>query len=116
MTLARWLLALLFVFVLPAQASETAQTIVHMLDYVAVDYPEFVKDGKVLDETEYKEQQEFSAQVLDLLAKLPDAPQRAKLLEQAAALKKRIDARAPGAEIAKLAGALRWDVIGVYRA
>mgnify|MGYP006153134613 CR=1 FL=1 len=45
--LARGLLALLMVFSSVAHANESAQTIVHMLDYVSVDYPEFVKDGKV---------------------------------------------------------------------
>ena len=40
-----------------------AQTMVHLLDYVAVDYPEFVKDGAVLDEAEYAEQAEFAAEV-----------------------------------------------------
>ena len=33
----------------PAPVGDAAQTIVHMLDYVGVDYPEFVKDGRVLD-------------------------------------------------------------------
>jgi high-affinity iron transporter len=32
---------------------EKAQTVVHMLDYVGVDYPEFVQDGKVMNEEEY---------------------------------------------------------------
>src|SRR5688572_14293672 len=44
-------------------ASTQAQTMVHLLDYVAVDYPEFVKDGVVLDEAEYAEQAEFAAEV-----------------------------------------------------
>ena len=44
-----------------------AQLVVHLLDYVSVDYPAFVKDGKVLDDGEYKEQQEFAAQVQTLL-------------------------------------------------
>jgi high-affinity iron transporter len=39
---------------------EHTQIILHMLDYVAVDYPEFVQDGVVLDQAEYDEQVEFS--------------------------------------------------------
>lgn len=111
----RWLVALFFALALPAYADTTAQTIVHMLDYVSVDYPEFVKDGKVLDESEYKEQQEFSSQVVELLGKLPEVAQRAELLKEAALLKARIDAKAPGDEIAKIASGLRWKVIGAYR-
>lgn len=94
--------------------ASAAQLIVHTLDYMSVDYPQFVKDGKVLDEAEYKEQQEFSRQVLELLGKLSDAPQRAALLQQAAALKALIDAKAPGADVSKLASALRWRVIDAY--
>lgn len=98
-----------------ARADTAAQTVVHMLDYVSVDYPEFVRDGKVLDEAEYREQQEFSAQVIALLGKLPENKQGAALLDQAKTLKTRIDARAPGAEISQLAAALRWQVIEAYR-
>ena len=36
--------------------------ILHILDYVAADYPGAVKAGKVLDEGEYKEQVEFTTQ------------------------------------------------------
>jgi high-affinity iron transporter len=96
-------------------SGEAAQTIVHMLDYIGVDYPEFVKDGKVLDESEYAEQMEFSGQVLALLGTLPANPAKAKLEERAALLKSRLDAKATGAEVTKLAGELRWEVIDAYR-
>ena len=33
-------------------ADEKAQTVVHMLDYISVDYPEFVQNGKVLNQSE----------------------------------------------------------------
>jgi hypothetical protein len=57
---------------LAAQATpEQAQLLLHMLDYVAVDYPEFVRDGTVLDQAEYDEQVEFSQQVRLLLDHLP---------------------------------------------
>ena len=62
---------------------ERGATIVHLLDYVAVDYPEFVKDGKVLDEAEYKEQLDFVGQAITSLELLPDNPARAQLLDQA---------------------------------
>ena len=48
-----------------AQVGHTAQTILHMLDYVAVDYPEAVADGRVRNEDEYKEMLEFTAQVAE---------------------------------------------------
>jgi high-affinity iron transporter len=91
-----------------------AQNIVHMLDYVGIDYPEFVQDGRVLDEAEYREQLEFSGQVLALLKTLPQSPQQADLLARAEQLKRRIEAKAPGGEISHLAAALRWAVIDTY--
>lgn len=97
----------------PGSAS-TAPLVAHLLDYVSVDYPEFVKDGKVLDEGEYKEQQEFAAQVIELLGALPAVPARPALLEQAAALKDLIDAKAQGTEVSSAATALRWRVVEAY--
>ncbi len=51
----------------PTLPDDKAQTVVHMLDYVSVDYPEFVKDGKVLDAAEYEEQREFATQAIALM-------------------------------------------------
>ncbi|HTE15790.1 MAG TPA: cytochrome c/FTR1 family iron permease [Burkholderiales bacterium] len=112
---ARLLLVALLCASLSARADNAAQAIVHMLDYVGVDYPEFVKDGKVLDADEYKEQQEFSVQVVELLGKLPVVPQRDALLKQANELKTQIDNKAPGADVARLASDLRWKMIAAYR-
>lgn len=113
--LSRLLLATVLAASLCAHADNSAQTIVHMLDYVSVDYPEFVKDGKVLDEAEYKEQLEFATQAAVLLAKLPAVPEQAALLAQAEQLKLRIIAKAPGPEITALASALRWKMIEAYK-
>lgn len=118
--IAAWLLAGMFMaLALPVQAatadtSRTAQTIVHMLDYVGVDYPEFVRDGKVLDQAEYQEQLEFSVQVIEQLRKLPDHPGLPELSRQAELLRSKIDARASGNEVSRLAGELRRDVIAAY--
>ncbi len=106
-----------------AQAQMQAQSIVHMLDYIAVDYPQFVRDGAVVDEQEYAEQREFAGQVAALLARLPSpaggatqgAGAAAQQLEAAQRLLAAIDAKAPGEQVAELAGALRRDVISTYR-
>src|SRR5689334_21505658 len=114
--IARLFLLLVFALSFSARAADNAaETVVHMLDYVSVDYPSFVKDGKVVDDTEYKEQREFAGQVLELLRKLPEAPQRAELLKDAQNLQARIDAKASGAEVSRLASELRWRVIGAYK-
>lgn len=49
---------------------------IHLLDYVGVDYPESVKDGRVLDQADYQEQREFAAQSIALLEQLPAASEK----------------------------------------
>lgn len=112
----RWLataLAFAASFAAVASPTEQAQTVVHLLDYVAVDYPEFVQDGKVVDEAEYQEQREFAGRAVELLQQLP-APGQAAVVGQARTLLQRIEAKAPGDEVAALANGVRSDVIRVY--
>jgi high-affinity iron transporter len=98
-----------------AQASpEPAQLILHMLDYIAVDYPEFVQDGAILDQAEYDEQVEFSRQVRTTLDQLPAHVDKPGLVRSAEQLVDRIRDKRPGSEVAALAQQLRWDVIRAY--
>lgn len=98
----------------PCGGLDGAEIAVHMLDYIAVDYPEFVRDGRVLDEAEYTEQREFAAEVIERLRALPDRSGKSRLLRDAERLRARVDAKAPGPEISALAAALRWAVIRAY--
>jgi high-affinity iron transporter len=93
---------------------EQAQIILHMLDYVAVDYPEFVQDGKVLDQAEYDEQLEFARQARAMLDQLPARAEKPALLSQAEHLVTRIQDKRPGPEVAALAQRLRWDIVRTY--
>lgn len=94
--------------------NDQARTVVHMLDYVSVDYPNFVKDGQVLDTAEYAEQQEFAVQVHTLLEQLPKAETAPDLVAHAIKLQQAIAAKAEGAEVSALAKALRGEVIAAY--
>lgn len=98
-----------------APAGDKAQTVVHMLDYVGVDYPEFVKDGQVLNQSEYQEQREFATQAIALLEQLPAVADKPALIGKARQLLARIDARAAGAEVSSLASSVRTDVIRLYQ-
>lgn len=113
-----WILLLstfVFLGVPVAQAeNDSAQTILHLLDYVAVDYPEFVKDGKILDEAEYKEQLEFANQAAILIKALPDKKERAEYQIRAQQLIESIEKKAEGVKIANLANSLRLDLIKTY--
>lgn len=116
-----WLMIVLLVVGLHSIAmaeptdEEKAQTIVHMLDYLGVDYPQTVQNGQVINREEYAEQREFAAQVVTLLGELPAAPEQAMLLQQARALLDRIEAKASGSEIPTLADQLHIGVIQAWR-
>ena len=94
---------------------ERGATIVHLLDYVAVDYPEFVKDGKVLDEAEYKEQLDFVGQAITSIGLMPTNAAHASLLDKARALLAQVQAKAAGDAVNAGANQLKADVIAAYR-
>lgn len=94
---------------------QKAQSVVHMLDYVGVDYPEFVKDGKVLDEGEYLEQKEFARESAALLSQLPSVPDQQALVARARHLLERIEAKALGTEVSALAAEVRAGVIRAWK-
>jgi high-affinity iron transporter len=86
-----------------------------MLDYIAVDYPNFVKDGKVLDQTEYKEQLEFAEHATTLINALPDRREKAEFKNRAESLVNAIQKKSSGDQVAQLATALRLDLIKTYQ-
>ena len=109
------LLAAAVPFAAPAQAqADAAQTVLHLLDYVGVDYPEAVENGRVKNEDEFKEMVEFTTQAVSLLKSLPANPQQAALVAEAEKLAGMVNNKAPTSEIAATAGTLRWAVIGAY--
>lgn len=104
---------------LPARAADAtgaadAQTIVHLLDYIGVDYADAVQEGEVRDEAEYAEQIEFAGQVTASLEALPARPERAALIEQARTLTAEVRAKAPSGTVAAAARALRQKLIAAY--
>ena len=99
-------LSLLFLFAacLPASAQANAgdvQTIWRLLDYIAVDYPGAVKDGKVISEAEYSEMMEFSEAAAKRITELPAASDRAALIAKANDLKIAIADRASANKVAQ---------------
>ncbi|MDZ7855893.1 FTR1 family protein [Sphaerotilus sp.] len=97
-----------------AAAADAGPTVVHLLDYVGVDYPGTVKDGKVTDAGEYEEQREFVTQAIALLGQMPPNPAQAGLQEKARRLLALVEAKAAGTEVSSAAAALRWDTIRAY--
>ena len=110
-------IAILFLIALlpsAARADTGVQTTWRLLDYIAVDYPGAVADGRVVSDFEYKEMTEFSASVAERVAALPASPARAGLEAEAARLKSAIEAKAPGAEVAGLARGLAADLLAAH--
>lgn len=118
------LLCLLLVLVLPLpaalgqaapEADRAPQTILHLLDYVSVEYPAFVQGGKVVNEAEYAEQVEFSGQVEALIRELPANPQRDAYIGQASRLHALIRDKQDGAQVSALARELQRGLIAAYQ-
>ena len=115
--LARWLLAVCVAFSACSHAAEgpsAPQTIVHMLDYIGVDYPGAVENGRVKDDGEYKEMVDFTMQVHEQLKALPAQPQQPELIASAEALAKLVADKADAARVAELSAQLRWAIVGAY--
>ncbi|ROR32425.1 cytochrome c/FTR1 family iron permease [Inmirania thermothiophila] len=97
-----------------AMAAAGPGRLLHMLDYLAADYPEMVRDGRVLDEAEYAEQVEFATEVVRGIGRLPPDPRREALAAQAQALQAAVLAKAPGARVQGLARSLREALAEAY--
>lgn len=99
----------------PASAQTVpAQTIWRLLDYIAVDYPEAVENGQVINQTEFDEMREFSATASKLISELPDTPAKTPLATRAADLERIIAAKSPAPTIATAARGLAADLIKAY--
>ena len=122
--MSRRLLSLVLLVVLPvagvpaeeSRALERGpQTIVHLLDYVSVEYPQFVQAGKVLDQAEYAEQVEFANRIRELVPTLPADPKREAFAQDAGELLALIQGKGEGVEVAARARALQQALIAAYR-
>jgi high-affinity iron transporter len=105
----------LLAFATPAAAQQgDVQTSWRLLDYLAVDYPGAVRDGRVVSASEYKEMSEFAGSVRDRLVALPPKPDKARLVAGADALKAAIARKAAPDEVATLAHGLAARLIAAY--
>ncbi|MGD9953762.1 MAG: cytochrome c, partial [Burkholderiales bacterium] len=109
--LKRLLLALLLGLPIAASAQD-AQTILHLLDYIGVDYPEAVADGKIRNADEYAEMQEFTAQVTTRLRELPRSE---ALVRDARALAQLVADKAPPPAVAEASSSLRRAIVETYK-
>lgn len=97
-----------------AADGEEVRPILQMIDYVGVEYPEFVRDGEVLNEAEYAEQVEFALLIRERLESLPEKPAKGEALEIARRLERAIGDKAPGKEVVGLIAGLRERILESY--
>lgn len=109
-----FLLALSWLPGVQATPAEDSARALHLLSYIGADYPNSVAAGQIADAGEYQEQLEFLAIIAELLARLPTPSGQPELSAQLADLKKSVEARAEGAEVAQQARALATQVAITY--
>lgn len=97
-----------------ANTPEGASQALHLIDYIGADYPPTVENGKVIDETEYREQLEFLAVLKGLIADLPQRPERYELVQGVNALQTAIEQREDGTAVAREARQLGAKLAVAY--
>ncbi|WP_374441501.1 FTR1 family protein [Pseudomonas panipatensis] len=112
-----WLLPLFGAFSLGAFADTAVDPsqALHLLSYLAADYPPTVADGNIVDPGEYKEQVEFVGNLQGLLLALPANAARADLEREALTLKQAIEQRQSGKQVAQQARHLEARIADVYQ-
>src|SRR5476651_1427029 len=86
-----------------AETAEGAPKALHLLDYIGAGYPMAVEAGKVIDESEYREQVEFLGVLQGLVVALPAKPEQAELVKGVEGLQAAVSAREDGEGVARQA-------------
>ena len=99
----------------PAPAdTQNVQVAWRLLDYLAVDYPGAVKDGKVVSASEFAEMTEFSGSVVDRVKALPDNPKKAELISEAEGFRSAVKAKASADDVSNKAHTLGAHLLAAY--
>jgi len=90
------------------------QSIIHALDYVAVDYPGVISNGKVVNESEYAEQKEIAEHAVSLARKLSDNPYKNDIVTRTQIIRQAVNNKKQGKQVALLSHTLIATLIDVY--
>jgi high-affinity iron transporter len=99
----------------PAADENPDAMALHLLDYIATDYPNAVDAGHVKSEDEYKEMTEFTGEASRLVKSLPDNPAKGALAADADRLVALVAAKADAKEVAQSASAIQAAMIHAYK-
>jgi high-affinity iron transporter len=112
-------LAILILLVAPAPAGaqEQAKKLVALLDYLGSDYKNAVKDGKVLNPSEYGEMQEFAKRALELFGQLKavDKGDKAGVEALVKSLAQNVADKADPKVVAEAAKATKDKLLAAYK-
>lgn len=95
---------------------QKVRTFINLLDYISKDYPNAVRDGRVISDFEYREMLNFSRQLADLHRQISadiDRPPFSGLEEELSQLQEAIKAKAGAREIAEIAGSIRRQTLAL---
>ena len=109
-----FLVAALFFITPTVSLAEPSQHLIQMLDYIGVDYPPTIENGEVINEVEFTEMQEFSGLLHNLILAMPEATNKAALLEDAESIRNGIENRVIGDQVTTLTQQLKANLIATY--
>lgn len=90
------------------EVTRQIQQVASLVEYIAADYPGAVKDGKVLDESEYAEQRNLIEEASKLLPKLGGSEaDKARLVAAIQLVRASVDAKESGAVVSERCRAVR---------
>lgn len=97
-----------------AEIEKSPRTLVHLLEYLAMDYPGAVQNGKVVSEPEYNEQKEFAGYVSETVDALKKTdPRYNPLANKIQQLRKVIESKGDAQKVSSLANEIRAEVLSV---
>src|ERR1035441_7565537 len=94
-------------------SEKSPRLLVHLLDYLAVDYGGAVKEGKVLSVPEYKEQLEFVQTAVELSQTLPEIKNSVEIRGRVQDLSGLIHSKADPVKVATAARQTQAQVIAL---
>ena len=117
MSLRPFLAAVAFAFAATlVHAGEDASAMaLHLLDYIAGDYPNAVESGRVKSDDEYREMTEFTGEAAKLVKALPDNAAKAALAADADKLVALVASKADAKEVAHAASSIQAAMIRAYK-
>jgi high-affinity iron transporter len=95
-------------------AASPLQRMQQLVDYVGVDYPGAVAEGKVRNPVEYEEMQDFVRTINNLSQELPKSDQRDAILKAVGELQLAVEHKADSGRVTAITGQIRKMLLNGY--